>query len=489
MTFEYEPAPESASTAGIREEYGLFVGGEFRHGDAGDRGGTVNPATGEIVARVAVAGPADVAAAVAAAREAFVATWSPMPGTERAKYLFRISRLITEHARELSALETIDTGKPIGQTRCVDVPLAAAHFFYNAGWADKLRYAVPGGLAADPRPLGVAAQVTSWNAPLAGLAGKVAAALACGDTVVAEPAESTPLSALALAELCQRAELPPGVFNVITGGEGTRRLLVGHPGVDVVSFSGSTAEGRQVARAAAGSGPGIAAGARRRLTLDLDTTAAMLVFDDAPVDEAIEGIVRTAFCRGSHDRGARPLLLVQESIAEEVLGALRARMERLRVGDPLDGGTDVGAVTSPAHFVRLRELVSEDIDEDTERWSPGFDLPDRGQWVAPTVFTGVSRAQRIVRSEVAGPVLPVLTFRTLDEAIEQANNTPFGLSASIWSGSGARVLAVAKALRAGVVLANAYHRFDPAAPLGANKESGYGVRGGRQGLEAYLATA
>jgi len=474
MAFVYAPAPESRSIVDIRSSYGLFIDGAFVDGP-GESFKSINPATEEVLADVALAGAAEVDAAVRAARTAFETTWGPMPGRDRAKYLFRIARLIQERARELAVLESLDNGKPIRESRDVDLPLVAAHFFYYAGWADKLEHA---GYGADPRPLGVAAQVIPWNFPLLMLAWKIAPALACGNTVVLKPAETTPLTALLFAEICQQADLPPGVVNIITGAGETGRMLVEHPGVDKVAFTGSTEVGRAIARAVAGT--------PKSLTLELGGKAANIVFDDAAVDQAVEGIVNGIFFNQGHVCCAGSRLLVQESIAEDLLASLKRRMAQLRVGDPLDKNTDIGAINSAAQLARIRELSEIGSAEGAERWSPPCELPARGFWFAPTIFTGVTQAHRIAREEIFGPVLSVLTFRTPDEAVEKANNTPYGLSAGVWTEKGSRILAVADRLRAGVVWANTFNKFDPASPFGGYKESGYGREGGRQGLEAYL---
>jgi aldehyde dehydrogenase (NAD+) len=474
MVFEYAPAPESRSIVDVRSSYGLFIGGRFVDG-AGEPFKSINPATEEVLAEVVEAASSDVDAAVAAARDAFDTVWGAMPGRERAKYLYRIARIVQERARELAVLESLDNGKPIRESRDVDVPLVAAHFFYYAGWADKLAYA---GLGPDPRPLGVAAQVIPWNFPLLMLAWKIAPALAAGNTVVLKPAETTPLTALTFAEICQQADLPPGVVNIITGASETGRRLVEHPGVDKVAFTGSTEVGKQIARSVAGS--------RKKLTLELGGKAANIVFDDAPIDQAVEGIVNGIFFNQGHVCCAGSRLLVQESIAAELLDALKRRMALLRVGDPLDKNTDVGAINSAAQLAKIRELSEVGSAEGAQRWSPPCALPDRGFWFAPTLFTGVSQAHRIAREEIFGPVLSVLTFRTPGEAVEKANNTPYGLSAGVWTEKGSRILAVADRLRAGVVWANTFNRFDPASPFGGYKESGYGREGGRHGLEAYV---
>ncbi|GID94433.1 aldehyde dehydrogenase family protein [Amorphoplanes digitatis] len=474
--FEYAPAPESRSIVDIAPSYGLFIDGSFV--PASSSGGvfkTVNPASEEVLAEIASAGADDVDLAVAAARRAF-GPWSALPGAERAKYLFRIARIIQERSRELAVLESLDNGKPIRESRDVDLPLVAAHFFYYAGWADKLAYA---GFGPDPRPLGVAAQVIPWNFPMLMLAWKIAPALAAGNTVVLKPAETTPLSALFFADICRQADLPPGVVNIITGAGETGRALVEHPDVNKVAFTGSTEVGRQIARSIAGT--------RKRLTLELGGKAANIVFDDAPIDQAVEGIVNGIFFNQGHVCCAGSRLLVQESAYDEVLTALKRRMSTLRVGDPLDKNTDIGAINSAEQLSRIRELSEIGAAEGAERWSPQCDLPSQGFWFAPTIFTGVTQAHRIAREEIFGPVLSVLTFRTPDEAIEKANNTPYGLSAGVWTEKGSLILAMADKLRAGVVWANTFNKFDPTSPFGGYKESGYGREGGRHGLEAYLA--
>ena len=473
--FEYAPAPESRSVVDLRPSYGLFVDGEFVDPADGGSFKSINPASEEVLAEIAEAGSADVDRAVRAARTAYEQVWGPMPGRDRAKYLFRIARIIQERSRELAVLESLDNGKPIRESRDVDLPLVAAHFFYYAGWADKLEHA---GFGSDPKPLGVAAQVIPWNFPLLMLAWKIAPALAAGNTVVLKPAETTPLTALLFAEICQQADLPAGVVNIVTGAGDTGRALVEHPGVDKVAFTGSTEVGKAIARAVAGT--------RKKLTLELGGKAANIVFDDAPVDQAVEGIVNGIFFNQGHVCCAGSRLLVQESVAEQVLESLKRRMARLRVGDPLDKNTDVGAINSAEQLARIRELSDVGAAEGAERWSPPCELPDRGFWFAPTIFTGVTQAHRIAREEIFGPVLSVLTFRTPAEAVEKANNTPYGLSAGIWTDKGSRILWVADRLRAGVVWANTFNKFDPTSPFGGYKESGYGREGGRQGLEAYL---
>jgi aldehyde dehydrogenase (NAD+) len=473
--WEYAPAPESRDVVSIDAEYGLFVDGEFRPAAEGTTFATVNPATEEPLARVAEAGAADVEAAVAAARRAYESTWGPMPGRERAKYLYRIARVLQERAREFAVLESLDNGKPIRESRDVDIPLAAAHFFYYAGWADKLEYA---GFGPDPRPLGVAGQVIPWNFPLLMAAWKLAPALAAGNTCVLKPAETTPLTALLLAQACQQAGLPVGVVNVLTGGGDTGAALVRQPGVDKIAFTGSTEVGKQIAAAAAGT--------PAKVTLELGGKAANIVFDDAPVEQAIEGIVSGIFFNQGHVCCAGSRLLVQESVADIVLDRLRQRLATLRLGDPLDKNTDIGAINSRQQLDKITELAASGAAEGAERWSPPCSLPDRGFWFPPTVFTGVSQSHRIAREEIFGPVLSVLTFRTPEEAVAKANNTPYGLSAGVWTEKGSRILWLAQRLRAGVVWANTYNRFDPASPFGGYQESGYGREGGRHGLAAYL---
>ena len=471
--FEYAPAPESRDVVALRESYGLFIDGDFVPGLGDGVFKTISPATEEVLAEVTEASPADVDRAVSAARKAYEKTWSVMPGRERAKYLFRIARIIQERARELAVLESLDNGKPIRESRDVDIPLAAAHFFYYAGWADKLEHA---GFGPDPRPLGVAGQVIPWNFPLLMLAWKIAPALACGNTVVLKPAETTPLTALLFAEICQQADLPPGVVNIVTGAGPTGRALVTHPGIDKVAFTGSTEVGKEIARAAG----------RKKVTLELGGKAANIVFADAPVDQAVEGIVNGIFFNQGHVCCAGSRLLVQESVYDQVLASLRRRLATLRLGDPLDKNTDVGAINSPAQLAKIRELSDSGEAEGAERWSAPCELPVKGFWFPPTVFTGVSPAHRIAREEIFGPVLSVLTFRTPAEAIAKANNTPYGLSAGVWTDKGSRILWMASRLRAGVVWANTFNKFDPTSPFGGYKESGYGREGGRHGLEAYL---
>ncbi len=475
--FEYAPAPESRSIVDIAPSYGLFIDGEFVDG-TGESFKTVNPATEEVLTEVSAGSTADVDRAVAAARRAFTRVWGPMRPADRGKYLFRIARIMQERARELAVLESLDNGKPIRESRHVDVPLAAAHFFYHAGWADKLDFA---GLGPNPRPLGVAGQVIPWNFPMLMLAWKVAPALATGNTVVLKPAETTPLTALLVAEICQQADLPPGVVNIVTGAGDTGRAVVEHGDVDKVAFTGSTEVGKSIARAVAGT--------RKSLTLELGGKAANIVFDDAPIDQAVEGIVQGIFFNQGHVCCAGSRLLVQENIHDEVIASLQQRIGTLRVGDPLDKNTDIGAINSAEQLARIKELSDYGEAEGANRWQPACDLPDRGYWFPPTVFTDVSPAHRIAREEVFGPVLSVLTFRTPDEAVAKANNSTYGLSAGIWTEKGSRILKIANQLRAGVVWANTFNKFDPTSPFGGYKQSGYGREGGRHGLTGYLKGA
>jgi aldehyde dehydrogenase (NAD+) len=473
--WDYAPAPESRDIVTIRPEYGLFVDGLFTAPRSGKHFTTLNPASEEPLAGVAWAGAADVDRAVASARTAYEQSWGRMPGAERAKYLYRIARALQERAREFAVLESLDNGKPIKESRDVDVPLAAAHFFYHAGWADKLGYA---GFGPDPRPLGVAGQVIPWNFPLLMAAWKLAPALATGNTCVLKPAETTPLSALLLAQVIAEADLPPGTVNIVTGDGETGRQLVGHPGVDKIAFTGSTEVGKQIQRAIAGTG--------KRLTLELGGKAANIVFDDAPLDQAVEGIVNGIFFNQGHVCCAGSRLLAQESIADTLLAALRRRLETLRLGDPLDKNTDIGAINSREQLDKITGLAAAGEAEGAQRWSPACPLPAKGYWFPPTVFSGVSQSHRIAREEIFGPVLSVLTFRTPEEAVAKANNTPYGLSAGVWTEKGSRILAMAQRLRAGVVWANTFNRFDPASPFGGYRESGFGREGGRAGLAAYL---
>jgi aldehyde dehydrogenase (NAD+) len=475
LEWEYAPAPEARDLVRFQDRYGLFVGGELVEPATGEYFTSSSPATEEPLAEVAQAGPEDVDRAVGAAREAFSNGWSTLRPSERAKYLFRIARILQERSRELAVAESLDGGKPIKESRDVDLPLAAAHFFYYAGWADKLEYAFPN---RRPRPLGVAAQIIPWNFPLLMLAWKIAPALACGNTVVLKPAETTPLTALLFADVCRQAELPPGVVNIVTGDGSTGAHLVKHDDIDKVAFTGSTEVGKAIQREL--SGRGVA------LTLELGGKAANIVFDDCALDQAVEGIVNGIWFNQGHVCCAGSRLLVQESIYEPLVAKLKRRMSTLRVGDPLDKNTDIGAINSRAQLDRITELVEAGKEEGAEIYQPECRLPEKGYWFAPTVFTNVAQSYRIAQEEIFGPVLSVLTFRTPAEAVEKANNTMYGLSAGVWTEKGSRILWVTERLRAGVVWANTYNRFDPASPFGGYKESGFGREGGRHGLEGYL---
>jgi acyl-CoA reductase-like NAD-dependent aldehyde dehydrogenase len=474
---DFAPAPESTSVLTLKKDYGLFIGGEFVDG-GGTSFATVSPATEEVIAHVAEGTAADVDLAVSAARKAYDKTWSRMSGSERGKYLFRIARILQERARELAVAETLDNGKPIRETRDVDIPLVAAWFFYYAGWADKLEYA---GAGPNPTSLGVAAQIIPWNFPLLMLAWKIAPALAAGNTVVLKPAETTPLTALLFAEICQQADLPPGVVNIVTGAGTTGATLVAHPDINKVAFTGSTPVGRRIAQSLAGSST--------KVTLELGGKGANIIFDDAAIDQAIEGIVSGIFFNQGHVCCAGSRLLVQENIHDDVVARLQRRLSTLRLGDPLDKNTDIGAVNSRAQLERITDIANSGDDEGANRWSAACDIPAKGFWFPPTVFTEVQTSHRIAREEIFGPVLSVLTFRTPDEAVAKANNTPYGLSAGIWTEKASRMLAIADKLRAGVIWANTFNKFDPASPFGGYKESGYGREGGRHGLFPYLESS
>jgi aldehyde dehydrogenase (NAD+) len=475
IPWEYAPAPEARDVVKLRSRYGLFVGGKEVAPKSGQWFTTIDPATEEPLAEIARAGVEDVNNAVAVARKAFKRSWGELPGSERAKYLFRIARILQERSREFAVLETLNNGKPIKETRDVDVPLAAAHFWYYAGWADKLEYAFPG---RDPKPLGVAAQVIPWNFPLLMLAWKIAPALAAGNTVVLKPASSTPLSAMLFADVCRQADLPPGVVNIITGPGEIGLALVKHPDVDKVAFTGSTAVGKEIGRALAGSD--------KALTLELGGKAANIIFDDAALDQAVEGVVNGIFFNQGEVCCAGSRLLVQESIVDPFVERLKDRLATLRVGDPLDKNTDVGAINNAAQLAKIEELIEAGQAEGADMYQPACELPARGFFVRPTLFTNVAQSSRIAQEEIFGPVLSVLTFRTPEEAIEKANNTAYGLSAGVWTEKGSRILSMVSRLRAGVVWANTFNRFDPTSPFGGYKESGYGREGGLPGMLAYL---
>jgi len=471
----YAPAPESADHFKLKEQYGLFIGGKFVPAGSGKRFATINPANEKTLAQIADAGEKDVDKAVKAARTAYEKVWRKMSGRERGKYLYRIARIIQERARELAVVESMDGGKPIRESRDVDIPLAAAHFFYHAGWADKLGYAFPGKTAS---PIGVAGQIIPWNFPLLMVAWKVAPALACGNTVVLKPAETTPLTALLFAEICQEAGLPDGVFNCITGAGSTGAALVKHPGLDKVAFTGSTEVGKAIQKSLAGRST--------KLTLELGGKAANIIFEDAAIDQAVEGIINGIFFNQGHVCCAGSRLLVQESVEQEVVEKLKARMEHLIVGDPLDKNTDIGAINSKAQCERIRDYLKVGQDEGAELFQTKCPVPEKGYWIRPSFFTKVAQSHRIVQEEIFGPVLAIQSFRTLDEALEKANNTPYGLSGGVWTDKGAKIFKVTRGIKAGVIWANTFNKFDPSSPFGGYKESGYGREGGRHGLRPYV---
>jgi len=472
--WEFDPSPETADPK-LKAQYDLLIDGRFVPARRGARFTSINPANEKALAEVALADESDVADAYAAAARAFP-RWSRLPGSERGKYLFRLARLLQDRAREFAVAETLDGGKPIRESRDFDVPMAAAHFFYHAGWADKLTYAFPG--ARHVQPLGVVGQIIPWNFPLLMLAWKLAPALATGNTVVLKPAETTSLTALKFAEILQEAELPPGVVNIVTGAGATGAAVVAHPQAAKIAFTGSTEVGRHIMRATAGTG--------KRLTLELGGKAANILFDDAPLDQAIEGVINGIFFNQGHVCCAGSRLLVQEGIADEVVARLTLRLRSLRVGDPLDKNTDVGAINSGEQLARIKRLVAAGVREGATLYQPPCALPRKGFYFPPTLFTGVQQSHRIAREEVFGPVLSILTFRTVDEAIEKANNTAYGLSAGVWTDKGSRILKLSTELKAGVVWANTYNKFDPASPFGGYKESGFGREGGRHGLADYV---
>jgi aldehyde dehydrogenase (NAD+) len=476
VLWQYAPSPESTKDAKIAPRYDLFIGGKFVAPRSRRHAKVINPATEETLSEVPEASAADVDAAVRSARAAYDKYWRKVPPLERGKYLFRIARMLREKSKRFALVETLNNGKPIKESRDVDIPLASNHLFYHAGWADKLSYAFPG---RSPRPLGVAGQVIPWNFPLLMAAWKLGPALAAGNTVVLKPAETTPLTALLLAEVLQEADLPPGVVNIVTGGPATGRALVAHPDLDKVAFTGSTEVGREIQRAVAGT--------KKRLTLELGGKAANILFEDAPLDQAIEGVISGIYFNQGQVCCAGSRLLVQESILGPTLRKLEARLATLRVGDPLDKNTDVGAIHSAAQLAKIRQLVSAGVEEGAELHQAACALPDKGYWFAPSYFTGVTQSHRIAQEEIFGPVLSILTFRTPEEAIARANNTRYGLSAGVWTEKGSRILKVASKLRAGVIWANTYNKFDPASPFGGMRESGFGREGGLHGMRPYVA--
>lgn len=473
--WDYTPAPESTSNIQIHERYPLFIGGRWVEPKSKKYFKSINPATEATLTEIAQANEADVDAAVKAARNAYTKVWSKMVPQERAKYIFRIARLIQEKSRELAILESMDGGKPIRESRDIDLPLVAQHFFYNAGWADKLEYAFPG---RNPRPIGVAGQIIPWNFPLLMAAWKIAPALACGNTVVLKPAETTSITAMHLAAIFQEAGLPEGVVNIVTGFGDTGAAMVKHPDIDKIAFTGSTEIGKVIQRAIAGT--------RKRLTLELGGKAANIIFNDAPLDQAVEGIINGIYFNQGHVCCAGSRLFVQEGVYETVLRKLKDRIATLRVGDPLDKNTDIGAINSKEQLAKINELVESGKAEGCDFYTSSCDLPGKGFWFRPSFFTNVAQSNRIANEEIFGPVLSILTFRTPEEAIEKANNTAYGLSAGVWTDKGSKIFKISSQLRAGVVWANTYNKFDAASPFGGYKESGFGREGGLHGLMPYL---
>jgi aldehyde dehydrogenase (NAD+) len=475
-SWTYAPAPESRSVAQIAPEYDLFINGIWQKPSSGEYFDTINPADEKVLSRVAAASEKDVNKAVSAARQAYDKVWRRMPAKERAKYIFRIARMIQEKARELAVIESLDGGKPIRESRDFDVPTAANHFFYYAGWADKLEYAFPNRQCS---PLGVAGQIIPWNFPLLMAAWKIAPALATGNTVVLKPAETTPLTALKLAAILQEADLPPGVVNILTGAGATGAAIVNHPDINKIAFTGSTEVGKLIQRAIAGTS--------KKATLELGGKAANIIFEDAPIDQAVEGVINGIFFNQGHVCCAGSRLYVQESVAAEVIRKLKQRIETLIVGDPLDKNTDIGAINSRQQLDTINRYLAIGKKEGAEMYESSCALPRKGFFCRPTIFTNVAQSNRIAQEEIFGPVLAVLTFRTDDEVIEKANNTPYGLSAGVWTDKGSKIFNMTKRLRAGVVWANTFNKFDPTSPFGGYKESGYGREGGLHGLLPYLS--
>ena len=473
--WNYAPAPEAKNYIQLKRRYQLFINGKFVAPHSGTYFPSINPATEEKLAEIAEGDAHDVDLAVKSARAAYKNVWGKMSGCERGKYLYRIARLIQEKARELAVIETMDGGKTIKESRDIDLPLVAAHFFYYAGWADKLQYAFPG---RTTRPLGVAGQIIPWNFPLLMAAWKLAPALACGNTCVLKPAETTSISAMHLAEIFQEAELPDGVVNIVSGARATGQALVDHDDVNKIAFTGSTAVGKMLTQAVAGT--------KKRLTLELGGKAANIVFEDAPLDQAIEGIISGIYFNQGHVCCAGSRLLVQEGVFPAVIRKLRDRIATLRVGNPLDKNTDIGAINSRMQLDKIHELVDSGLQQGAELVQPACRLPEKGYWYPPSFFTGVTASHRIAQEEIFGPVLSVMTFRTPDEAIERANNTAYGLSAGVWTDKGSKIFKMASKLRAGVVWANTFNKFDPTSPFGGYKESGFGREGGVHGLLPYL---
>ena len=471
----YSPAPESTENISIKKQYGLFINGKFVEPVQGKYFTSVNPATEEKLTDIAEATKEDVDKAVKAARAAYQRTWSKMPAKERGKYIFRIARMIQERARELAIVESMDCGKPIRESRDIDIPLAGQYFFYYAGWADKLEWAFPN---KKPKPIGVAGQIIPWNFPLMMSAWKIAPALATGNTVVLKPAETTPLTALILAEIIQESELPEGVVNIITGPGNTGASLVSHPGIDKIAFTGSTEVGKHIQK--------MLAGTSKKSTMELGGKAANIIFDDAPIDQAVEGIVNGIFFNQGHVCCAGSRLYVQENIADTIIRKLKTRMDTLIMGNPLDKNTDIGAINSKVQLDKINQYLKIGKKEGAELYQSSYPSPLKGFWCKPSLFLNVSQSHRIVQEEIFGPVLAVQTFRTVEEVIEKANNTPYGLSAGVWTDKGSKIFNLTGKLRAGVIWANTYNKFDPSSPFGGYKESGFGREGGLHGLKDYL---
>ena len=473
--WDYSPAPESTDHIQLKDQYDLFINGEFIPAVDGKYFDTINPSNEKKIAEVAEAGKADIEKAVDSAQKAYEKTWSKMHPKERGKYIYRIARLLQEREREFSVIETMDGGKPIRESRDVDVPLAAAHFFYHAGWADKLEYAFPGRVA---KPLGAVGQIIPWNFPLLMAAWKLAPALATGNTVVLKPAETTPLTAMKLAEIIQEADLPPGVVNIVNGAGETGKFLVDHGDINKIAFTGSTDVGKYIMKSVAGSG--------KKYTLELGGKAANIIFEDAPIDQAVEGIINAIFFNQGHVCCAGSRLYVQEGVADEVIAKLQKRMESLIVGDPLDKNTDIGAINSKMQLDKIKMYVKLGKDEGGTIYQTECSLPKKGYWFAPTIFTDVSQSNKIVQEEIFGPVLAIQTFRTVDEVITKANNSPYGLSGGVWTDKGSKIFKVTQDIRAGVIWANTFNKFDPSSPFGGYKESGVGSEGGIEGLSGYV---
>jgi len=473
--WEYSAAPESTDHISLMSNYDLFIAGKFTKPKEGTYFNSINPANETNIAKVASAGKADVNKAVAAAKVAYENVWKTMDPSQRGKYIYRIARLIQERAREFAVIESLDGGKPIRESRDIDIPLAAAHFFYYAGWSDKLDYAFPG---RKTKSIGVAGQIIPWNFPLLMATWKIAPALATGNTVVLKPAETTPLTALKLAEIIQEADLPPGVVNIVTGDGSTGEYLVNHSKIDKIAFTGSTEVGKSIIRTLAGSS--------KKYTLELGGKAANIIFEDAPIDQAVEGIINSIFFNQGHVCCAGSRLYVQESVSKEIISKLKSRMENLILGDPLDKNTDIGAINSKTQLEKIQMYLDIGVDEGSTIYQSTCTIPKKGFWCAPTLFTDMSQSHRLVQEEIFGPVLVIQTFRTIDEVIAKANNTPYGLSGGVWTDKGSKIFKISKDIRAGVIWANTFNKFDPTSPFGGYKESGMGREGGLEGLLPYV---